>query len=104
METVWRIRNMLRYQNTGLVEHVDFTFTSTLDGHTHEEFSSVRLSGDENSEGFIAYEDLTEEIVLQWVMDVLGEAGITNLENMNRMILVDMADRAENPTTTGLPW
>ena len=104
METIWRIKNMIRYQNTGLVEYVDFTFTSTLDGHTHEEVSSVQLSGDENSEGFIAYEDLTEEIVLQWVMDALGEAGIENLENFNRMILVDIADEAANPTTTGLPW
>jgi hypothetical protein len=104
METVWRIKNMTRYQNTGLVEYVDFTFTSTLDGYTHEEFSSVKLSGDENSEGFIAYEDLTEEVVLQWVMDELGEVGIANLENMNRMILVDMADTAANPTATGLPW
>tara|TARA_R100000951_G_scaffold104602_2_gene97841 strand:+ start:5776 stop:6090 length:315 start_codon:yes stop_codon:yes gene_type:complete len=104
METVWRIKNMTRYQNTGLVEYVDFTFTSTLDGHTHEEFSSVRLSGNENSEGFIAYEDLTEEIALQWVMDVLGDVGITNLENMNRGILNDMIDIAVNPKKGGLPW
>lgn len=104
METVWRIKDMIRYQNTGLVEYVDFTFTSTLDGHTYEEFSSVKLSGDENSEGFIAYDDLTEEVVLQWVMGTLGEKGIENLENMNRAVLIDMADRAANPTTTGLPW
>lgn len=64
-------------------------------------YGSVGFEPDSSKEDFIPYEDLTEEVVIQWVKDKLGEEFITTLE---QGLAAQIGDQKAPKVASGLPW
>ena len=80
----WKIANLERETADG------FVFTAA--------YGSIGL---ERPESLVPFADLTEEIVVGWVKEKLGEEAVTNVETA----LQAQIDEQHAPTkATGLPW
>ena len=89
--------------STGLVTGVTFTLQKTQDGKTigHHGLQKT-LSGDPSSADFIAYDNLTEDIVGAWVLATYTQKELDELED-----LIDSAfviRRKNSHKANGLPW
>lgn len=105
MKTSWKITQLRRKPLTGLV----FTVAYAIDFEIENEFdfyiSNIELEGDETSPNFIPFENLTEEIVLGWVKNKLGEDKIKEIENDVKNKLENRIYIKQNPSFfEGLPW
>jgi len=106
MKKTWTIHQLERKSDDGFVFNVHwrYSFTDTDDsGKTYyaDTHGVASYTQDPESENYIPYEDLTEEIVIDWVKDYLGEEGLENMEN-------NLSQQIENqknpPVLTGVPW
>jgi hypothetical protein len=105
METNWKIANLKRKPEDGLVIEVTWIMNFDLNGEKDRKVGMTKLEGDSNDPNFVAYEDLTEEIVLDWIKSELGEEKIENIENEFKTILENRIQKKENPEfLTGKPW
>lgn len=105
METNWKIANLKRKPEDGLVIEVTWVMNFDLNGEKDRKVGMIKLEGDSNDPNFVAYENLTEEIVLDWVKSELGEEKIENIENEFKTILENRIQKKENPEfLTGKPW
>lgn len=100
----WEIREMEQLNDgSGIVVRVGYSVNSTDGNVSTQSGGGVQLET-ENIENFISYEDLTEELVLDWVKEKLGE----NLGNheINNASWIDSVVNPPAPKTisTGLPW
>jgi hypothetical protein len=100
----WSIRALIqRNDDSGTVIRVNYTVNSTDGTISTKSQGGVELQT-ENIENFIAYEDLTEELVLGWVKEKLGP----NLANheINNAAWIDSVLNPPAPRTisTALPW
>ena len=71
METtfIWNIVNLEREIKDGYVYTVHWTLSATNDDYFASSYGSLGLQRPEDE--LIAYENLTEELVVQWVKDAL---------------------------------
>ena len=69
--------------------------------HTGNSYGSVGLTPDHTADGFIDYEDLTENNVVGWVKDSLGSEEVTLVEES---IAAQIADSKAPAMASGLPW
>ncbi len=95
----WKI-NFLQYTNDtdkGVIKANWICIASDEDISFNEGGVSV-FTPDPSSPDYIAYEDITEEMALGWVWNVVDKSSIeTELQNK--------IDEAKNPTTQkGKPW
>lgn len=89
--------------STGLVTGVTFTLQKTQDGKTigHRGLQKT-LTGNPDSADFIAYDDLTEDIVSAWVLATYTQKELDELED-----LLDSAfaiRRKNSDKAHGIPW
>jgi hypothetical protein len=96
----WTIQNMTRTTDTGFVINVAWACTAQQDSASASHGGTTTYLNNPDEPGFIPYDQLTEEIVLGWVYESLGdqkaeiEAGLTA-----------KVEKQLNPTTAnGLPW
>jgi len=75
---------------------VDGQYTASIGGNT--------MFDSNQSSTFIPYQDLTQEIVIGWVQNNLGEQGIANYEANVQGQLNSMANPPVSPQNTPLPW
>jgi hypothetical protein len=80
------------YNTTG----IDGEFTASLSGTT--QFSTADVTE------FIPYEDLTEEIVIGWIKESLGENGIISIEACIQGQIDSEINPPVSPENTPLPW
>lgn len=96
----WRIANLERETEDGYV----FTAYWTLDAISSDalkahSYGSVYLERPED--GMIPFDELTEEIVIGWVKESLGENKVNGLQSA----LAEEIENQINPATeTGVPW
>jgi len=98
----WNIEQMDRNASDGLVTVVHWraNATETVGEHTYYSnvYGSLSLT---RGDTFIAFDSLTEEIVVDWVKNTLGTEQVTDYENS----LIDQIESQKNPVTlTGKPW
>ena len=113
---VWKIENLERKgDDTGLVHRVDLTVTMLDDdGHTVKHFTRIDLpEKDPTDDDFIAYEDLTEEQVLDWAQTAISERtrSTDNSTEVTTNIGIDSIKTVlhndlltAHIKTTGIPW
>jgi hypothetical protein len=78
----WKVRKLVQKNDeNGLVIQVFYKIYSTDGEYSYVSAGTIEL-GTENISNFIPYQDLTEEIVLQWIRDKLG-SNSEDLEKMN---------------------
>jgi len=76
---------------------VDGDYTASLTNNTAQ-FSTADVTE------FIPYEDLTEEIVIAWIKQTLGENGIISIEACIQGQIDSQINPPVSPVNTPLPW
>jgi hypothetical protein len=105
METTWKVLELKRKPDTGLVIEVTWVMNFDLNGEKDRHIGSITLEGDVNDPNYIPYEDLTEEIVLGWVQSDLGSEKVTEIQTSAESRIQSRIDRKNNPEfLTGKPW
>lgn len=105
METKWKILELKRKPDNGLVFEVTYVMNFKLENKEDRQIGVISLEGDPNSPDFVPYENLTEEIVLNWVQSEIGEVKISEIESSFQTRLQEKIDREKNPEfLTGKPW
>jgi hypothetical protein len=107
--TTWKIINMERHIENGIVYIVHWIASLQEDREFNQEsiilkdkkyyassYGSIGLQAPE--ENIIAYENLTEEIVIEWIKTVL------DTEFIETSLLAQIELQKNPPTATGLPW
>lgn len=108
MTTTWKIYNLEHEISNGLVIKVTYGCVVESEGFLNRSVGEITLTGDPSSPDFVAYNDLTEEIVIDWVKAELEsneEGSVASLESKIQAQVQQAIDAAAAKTTEeGLPW
>jgi hypothetical protein len=109
----WKLTS-LRKQNTDTLNNIvvgtQWTITGTdSDGNTGIFHGATPFEAkDVNGDGFIDYQDLTEEIVLEWIKDYVSGVGPSNYMNHINEMIQRQIDEVKysriDVTENDLPW
>ena len=103
----WTITNLYTQTIDGKEDYVVIAYYDVFgtDG-TYEASltSNVAQFSTEDVGVFIPYEDLTEEIVLGWIKETLGENGIISIEACIQGQIDSQINPPQSPVDTPLPW
>jgi hypothetical protein len=95
----WKIAQLERETSDGYVFTAHYTVDAKDDTYSAGAYGSIGLERPEGE--LIPFADLTEEQVVGWVKEKLGEEAVTNVETA----LQAQLDEQRNPTkAAGLPW
>jgi hypothetical protein len=99
---MWSIVQLEHKVQDGLVITAHWQLVETQDGQTARVYGSIGLPAKEPTDPtFIPFDELTEEVVIDWVKAQMGEERVAELEAN----IAAQLDALLNPTTTtGLPW
>ena len=98
MNINWQVQNMARDLSNGFVITVAWGCTASQDSASA--FYGGTTVYTQESDSFIPYDQLTEEIVLGWVYEALGDQK-AEIE----ATLTAKVEKQLNPTTAnGMPW
>lgn len=103
MTTKWKIEQLKRQGDTGLVVEVFYNVIAKESAYMANQKGKLTLTGDPNSENFVAFENLTEEIVINWVKQELGSE-VSNIESLLETKVTEKVAQYSNSLKTGLPW
>lgn len=105
MNKIWIITDLKRIKETGRVFYVDYQLTVNIGEELGVFSSTLELAIDENSNEFIPFEDLTEDIVLSWVKNHIGINEVLRIERHTIEYLEEKINRI-NPSDLieGMPW
>jgi hypothetical protein len=110
MTHIWKIDNVERLTESGLITRIDYSCSTEHSGHTESHHGELELEGDITATDFIAYEDLTELQILDWVYSILESNELLSnklqIEQKHSTAIVDIIN-AINATpiiNSGLPW
>jgi hypothetical protein len=67
MEFNWYINNLTRNTSDGLVYDVEYTYETIVSGSISRKWGNIEISGSATDEGFVPFEDLTQDMVLGWI-------------------------------------
>ena len=102
MAVTWSISTLERNNEDGGVVVAHWrAFDSEVVGdttHTGSSYGTVSFEPDSSAEGYLAYDNLTEEVVIQWVKSIL------NVEGIEDLIAVEIAESKAPATSIGVPW
>jgi hypothetical protein len=105
MESNFKIANMKRTPVDGVVIDVTFIINFSLESITDRHVGSIKLVGDPSSPDFVAFNELTEELVIEWVKDELGADKLTEILITMENRLQAKLDKKNNPEfIVGTPW
>jgi hypothetical protein len=105
MTTSWKIENIKRIPSNGLVIEVTYVITFNNQKLESREIGICKLTGSPQDPNFIPFEQLTEEIVINWVKNDLGPEKINSMISKNEVRLQEMINKLNNPEfLIGLPW
>ena len=97
--TNWHIANLERETSDGYVFIAHYTVDAKDDTYSAGAYGSIGLERPEGS--LIAFADLTEEQVIEWVQEKLGDEAVANVE----AALQSQIDEQRQPTkAAGVPW
>jgi hypothetical protein len=105
MNTETKVVNLKRVPSTGLVFEVTYIMNFELESETDRKVGTIELQGDANDPNFVPYNNLTEEIVTEWVNQALGQDEINAIEAEFEARLQTRIDAKANPQhLSGTPW
>ena len=91
----WSIKNLERMEADGVVTVVHWACEATEGDNTVTATGTSYFETESSAEGFIAYDNLTEETVLGW---------IENKETIEAGLAEKLTAMAEPQPITGMPW
>lgn len=97
----WKIEQAERDPVTGFVKVVHYSIAMIDENLKAEAQGSIKFQGDPSQDGFIPYDQLTQEEVLNWVQTYLGPQKILSIEQK----FLKQFEQYKNPNVeNGLPW
>jgi hypothetical protein len=98
----WAIANLERETEDNFVFTAHWT-VNAIEEDGEESFSASAYGsiGLERPENLIPYEDLTEEIVVEWVKEKMGEEAV---EAVEAALLAQIAEQKAPSKASGVPW
>lgn len=97
--TTWNIVNLERELSDGYVYTAHWTANAEDGEHSSGVYGSIGLERPETE--LIPYEELTKEIVIEWVKEKLGEEQVESIESS----LKSQIDEKKSPVrSSGIPW
>ncbi len=102
MNHTWSILNLKRTTSTGVVTEIKYQCQSEHDNMIDRQIERLIITGSTSDEGFIEYDNLTEENVLGWVNNLVDTSSIetslsSSIEDMLEVI-------SQNTSSEGTPW
>ncbi len=73
MKNGWQITGVTRRSDNGFVTNIDCVYAKTNKRHIEKIRYVVTYAFDSIKEGFIPFEELTEDILLEWSFTHMGE-------------------------------
>ena len=108
MAVTWTISTLERNTDNGVVvahwRATDSEVVSTDDDavtHSGSSYGTCGFTPDASADGYVAYDNLTEENVIGWVKDSMGEEAVTGVEDS---IAAQIADSKAPAISVGTPW
>jgi hypothetical protein len=96
------ITNLDRTLPAGVVYTAHWRAELTDGSHTVSCYGTVDLpQGDPESPDFVPYDELTEEIVLDWTIEALGQE---NLDAIDAYLVQALEDAQHPRMAHGVPW
>ena len=99
----WKVSQLERETSDGYVftAHWTVNATETVEDKTYSAGAYGSIGFQRPEEDLIPFEELTEELVVSWVLDKLGEEQVTNMETS----LTNQIQEQKTPSKLqGLPW
>jgi hypothetical protein len=100
----WKILDLKSQISDNLVVEVSYECRVTIDKFMDRKIGRVTLTGDTTDVGFIPFNDLTEEITLNWVFDSLGDEKEEIESILTSNIDDNIAKRTARTHKNGTPW
>ena len=97
----WSISTLESDSNTGGVITAHWRATDSDGDHSGSSYGTCGFTPDASADGYVAYDSLTEEEVIGWVKDSMGEESVTGVEDF---IAVQIADSKAPAISVGTPW
>jgi hypothetical protein len=98
----WTIANLERQLSTGgvTVAHWRVTESETVgeDTFTASSYGTCGFTPDADADDFIAYADLTEEVVMGWVHEEVSQ------EDTEAALLANIEGQKNPVSADGMPW
>jgi proteasome lid subunit RPN8/RPN11 len=101
IEYQWGIAQLERSVDSGGVITAHYQVEARDEKLFADFHSSQYFTPDPSSDDFIAFEDLTEEIVLGWVKESIGDSKTSEIENE---LLQKINEQKSRAYKSGLPW
>ena len=100
MTVTWNISTLERNTDNGVV--VAHWRASDVDGdHSGSSYGTCGFTPDASADGYVAYDNLTEENVIGWVKGSMGEEAVTGVEDS---IAAQIAESKAPAISVGTPW
>ena len=94
----WSVSNMVRNDSDGGVITVYWSCVASDGTYSATEGGKLRLTPDASADDFVAYDDLTEEVVMGWVhADVDKDA-------TEAALTANIAGQKNPVSADGMPW
>jgi len=93
----WHIANLERETATGKVATVHYTVDLTDGTYNAGAYGSIGVDG----ELAVPFKDLTEEIVIRWVLEALGDEKV---QEVAAALEAQLEDQRAPKVASGLPW
>jgi len=94
----WAVANLERKTADGFVYNAHYTVNAEDGTYSAGAYGSIGL---ERPESLIPFDDLTEDMVVGWVKDQLGDEKVAEVE----AALQSQLDEKRSPTkAAGVPW
>jgi len=95
--TTWHIANLERETATGKVTTIHYTVDATDGTYQAGAYGSLAVDG----EIAVPFKDLTEEIVIRWVLEALGDEKV---QEVQAALDAQLEQQRAPKVATGLPW
>lgn len=95
----WRIANLERETADGYVYTAHYTVDAKDDTYNAGAYGSIGLERPEDA--LIPYADLTEDVVVSWVLQKLGDEKVLEI---HAALQAQLDEQRQPSRATGLPW
>ena len=102
MQHNWKIYDLKRNLSDGVVTEITYACESQLSGSSTRKIGNLTVAGSADDVDFVAYEDLTQDIVLGWVTDSVDTASIETANSASIASII--VARAAITESNGTPW
>ena len=98
LTSTWKIANLERETSDGYVYTAHYTVDANDGTYSAGAYGSI---GFERPEDLIPYMDLTEEQVIEWVKEALGDDKVLEI---GQALLAQIEEQRQPTKAAGVPW